>query len=390
MKSLSIQKILIVLLAFAAGFMLFAFSASAEDYGSFSYSTVEPENGEDFEPYVAITGYSESDGSTDTVVEIPSDIEDVPVTRICASAFSNKTFLTEVIIPDSVTVIENSAFYQSAALTAVVLPDSVVSIGDSAFQGCSSLQYAEIGNGVKEIGDIAFKDCTALTWLDLGNSVESIGNGAFFGCESLKSVYIPACVQEIGSLAFGMVQNGDVEKAVDGFVFYTDSNDALSAYNEKYSAVAPAADGSDRTAFTIVSKVTPCGDGNHTVDFVPVRSATDAYEGLDMGLCSVCHKLVTRPNTEVTQTISGASEWTTLILGVVVVIAVVIAAALYIRKSKARRAQAIEAYKAGKPVPSLAEKEKAEAKQAEKDAKKRARQEARLRSYGILPEENKE
>lgn len=45
----------------------------------------------------------------------------------------------EIIIPESVTSIENDAFYGCGRLTSVTIPESVMSIGKSAFDGCSGL-----------------------------------------------------------------------------------------------------------------------------------------------------------------------------------------------------------------------------------------------------------
>lgn len=385
MKSLSVKKVFLTLAVLAALFAFVTITACAEDYGNFSYTTVEPEEGEDFEAYNEIVGYKVSDEATDTVVVIPSEIEDVPVTKICASAFSWKETLTEIVIPDTVTVIENAAFYNCPDLKVVVIPDSVTYIGESAFQNCSSLEYVLLGNGLVEIGDIAFKDCSSLAYLNLGDSVKIVGDGAFFGCESLRNVYIPASVEEIGSFAFGFVQNENVERVVDGFAFFTDANEALYAYNNRYSAVDPeASDAASFTVFPITSGVKVCGDDSHSVSFATIRPATDAYEGLDAAACSVCHKIVTRPNTDVAKAETGASEWTTLILSVIAIIVLVILTVLYVKKSKKRRAEAIAAYQAGKPIPGQEERAQLEAKAAAKYEKKREKQLAKLKNYGVI------
>lgn len=385
MKSLSLKKVFLTFAVLAALFAFVTITACAEDYGNFSYTTVEPEEGEDFEAYNEIVGYKVSDESTDTVVVIPSEIEDIPVTKICASAFNSKETLTEIIIPDTVTAIENAAFYNCPDLKVVVIPDSVTYIGESAFQNCSSLEYVLLGNGLVEIGDIAFKDCSSLAYLDLGDSVKIVGDGAFFGCESLKSVYVPASVEEIGSFAFGFVQNENVEKVVDGFAFFTDANEALYAYNIRYSAVDPeVSDATSVTAFPIKSGVKACGDDSHSVSFATIRPATDSYEGLDAAACSTCHKIVTRPNTDIARVETGASEWTTLIISVIAIIVLVILTVLYVKKSKKRRAEAIAAYQAGAPVPGQEERDQLEAKAAAKYEKKREEQLAKLKNYGVI------
>ncbi len=379
MKSSKMKKVLFTMLTLVAVFMLFTVTAYAEDYGNFSYSAVEPEDGEDFEAYIEITGYSINDEELGAVIVIPDNIEDVPVTTVSASAFSGKELLGEVIIPEGVTAIENAAFRNCKDLKVVVIPDSVTYIGDSAFQGCESLEYVLIGNGTKIIGDIAFKDCTSLKVVSLGSSVEKIGAGAFFGCPELKYVRIPASVSSVESLAFGFVQNGDIESAVEGFTFYSASENAVvESYISKYSA-SSAEDVSAvaSAALTVVNDSAECA----AADYVTVRNATESYDGLDVAACEVCGVVATRANTDIVSTDAGSSALATLIIIVVLVVVFAIIVVWYIKKSKKRRIASIEAYKAGKPLPDAEAKERDEKKAEEKYAKKRAKQEASLKKY---------
>jgi hypothetical protein len=61
--------------------------------------------------------------------------------------------LTSVIIPNSVTIIDDGAFYENK-LTSVVIPNSVTSIGVRAFEH-NNLTSVVIGNSVKSIGERA-------------------------------------------------------------------------------------------------------------------------------------------------------------------------------------------------------------------------------------------
>ena len=379
MKSSVIKKVFVAFATVMAIVMLFSVTAFAEDYGNFSYTPVTPENDE-FEPYHMISGFNAGDDATDTVVIIPDVIEDVPVTKINASAFKGKTNLTEVVIPNTVTTIANAAFMDCKNLKIVVIPDSVTYIGDSAFQGCEALEYVIIGNGVKEIGSLAFKDCKNLKFVDLGTTVETISSGAFFGCNALTEIYIPDSVKNIGSLAFGFVQDGNAESSVNGFAFYTNANTAIDVYN-----AANSASGEDvsemAVTFAVNKGVKACGDDAHTASFVNIRPATDAYEGLDVAQCSTCKAVATRANTEVTPVEKGFSAYISLIIGVVAVAAVVVYALMYVKKSKKNREKAIAEYKAGKPLSDMELKEKYDAKMEAKYQKKRAKQEKRLEIF---------
>ena len=64
--------------------------------------------------------------------------------------------ITEYVIPEGVTSIDEYAFYACIGLKSVTIPNSVTSIGRYAFQECSSLTTIIIGSGVTSIGEDAF------------------------------------------------------------------------------------------------------------------------------------------------------------------------------------------------------------------------------------------
>lgn len=101
----------------------------------------------------------------DSCVEIPWDIEGVPVSKIGKNAFKGNINLEEVI-----------------------LSPNVVEIMEGAFEGCEKL--AQIG------------------W---NENLKSIGKRAFYGCYKLMVIKLPASVEELGVNSFGAKSNfGDV------------------------------------------------------------------------------------------------------------------------------------------------------------------------------------
>lgn len=76
----------------------------------------------------------------------------------------------------------------------------VTGIGVAAFEDCGSLTDITIPDGVTIIGDYAFAFCTFLTNVTIPNTVASIGSGAFYACSWLKSVAIPDSVTNLGKL----------------------------------------------------------------------------------------------------------------------------------------------------------------------------------------------
>ena len=175
---------------------------------------------------------------------------------ICDSAFYGCDFLSEIVIPSSVTSIGDSAFSYCASLSEIVIPSSVTSIGKGAFSCCVSLSEIVIPSSVTSIGYKAFCGCSSLKYISIpksviglnGNpfvewkgkleclspnfvyeddvlfnkdksriisfrnqniesyvipsSVTSIGDRAFYGCRSLSEIAIPSSVTSIGDWAF--------------------------------------------------------------------------------------------------------------------------------------------------------------------------------------------
>ena len=83
----------------------------------------------------AISGYRGDDRD----LTIPAEFLGDPVVEIYYGAFKNRTDLTSVTIPTSVTSIGGRAFEGCTSLTSVTIPASVTSIGHYAFFGCTAL-----------------------------------------------------------------------------------------------------------------------------------------------------------------------------------------------------------------------------------------------------------
>lgn len=115
--------------------------------------------------------------------------------------------LESVVLPSTVTTIEDNAFYYCSALSTInqgttnaeaktISCPNVKSIGDEAFSECKNIQSISFPI-VEEIGDGAFYNNTNLSSAEISN-VKHIGDSAFGYCESLKSIDIHNC-EELGS-----------------------------------------------------------------------------------------------------------------------------------------------------------------------------------------------
>ena len=118
------------------------------------------ENGE-----VTIT---DCDTSATGTVEIPQEIEGLPVTVIGKSAFYNCSNIESILLPSSITSLDEKAFYSCRKLKNINITDAITYMGNSVFELCSSLESITFPKNIKIIP----KKC-------------------FFGCYQLKEIILP-------------------------------------------------------------------------------------------------------------------------------------------------------------------------------------------------------
>ena len=94
------------------------------------------------EGQVTITGYN----GTDIDVEIPSNIDGLPVTAIGEEAFKN-AMIRSVVIPSSVRSIDWFAFSGCTCLESVTIPSSVLTISYGAFDYCPKTMKVNCAKG---------------------------------------------------------------------------------------------------------------------------------------------------------------------------------------------------------------------------------------------------
>ena len=91
-------------------------------------------------------------------------------------------------------------FHSCTELTNIVLPNGITSIENYAFQGCTNLALTSLPNGITSIGNYAFYNCDNLALTNLPDAVTSIGNDAF--AASNVSISDFRNVTTIGEYAF--------------------------------------------------------------------------------------------------------------------------------------------------------------------------------------------
>ena len=114
-----------------------------------------------------VTSFSTSDQTPHTVT-IPASYNGLAITAIGKELAKGSTAISELVIPDSVTVIE-----------------------DGAFANCSSLKKIDMSESIERIGGGAFNNCDLLETVELPWNV-TLGQGAFADCDTLdKKIYVP-------------------------------------------------------------------------------------------------------------------------------------------------------------------------------------------------------
>ena len=177
-----------------------------------------------------------------------------PVVSIGNYAFNNCTELTSVVIPNSVTLIDEDAFAYCTSLASVTIGNSLTTINGWAFFGCIELTNLNLPNTVKTIGEYAFCNCTSLTNVNIPASLTTLGGWAFFNC-ALTEAHLPASVSHIGLSAFGGCQGlSSLSVASENNVY--DSRDNCNAIIETANNILIS--GCKNT--TIPATVTVIGD----------------------------------------------------------------------------------------------------------------------------------
>jgi hypothetical protein len=182
-------------------------AASASD---FSYDLTADWKG------ILIKGYT---GKSAKIV-VPAKIEDLPVTEIGNDAFNGKSMtinlslgeygvgseknersaITSITIPNTVTTIGNEAF-ANTAITKFNMPDSVTKLDYEASYGCEQLTELRLSDNITQlrtVGGTALGGALkSLKKVNLPANLESICDDAFSSCGELSESIIPESIKSV-------------------------------------------------------------------------------------------------------------------------------------------------------------------------------------------------
>ena len=132
-----------------------------------------------------------------TSISLPATLQKM------GAAFFKCEMLSEISIPEGVSVIKKDTFRECTGLKKIDLPSTLESIEKSAFYFCSSLESVLIPKQVKHIGESAFCECKSLKNVQILGSVEVLNRDVFRNCSSLETVALPEGLKIIDRYALG-------------------------------------------------------------------------------------------------------------------------------------------------------------------------------------------
>ncbi len=137
-------------------------------------------------------------------VEIPEKIDEKPVVSLDGKngTFKDCAGITEVIIPNTVTIIGDHAFAECTGLKSIVIPNSVTKIEDYAFYNCSGLNTITFSENLTSIGHSVFYNCTGLKSITIPDSVTKIETYAFYNCSGIKEITLSKNLSKIADGTF--------------------------------------------------------------------------------------------------------------------------------------------------------------------------------------------
>ena len=135
-----------------------------------------------------IEGYDNEDKAK--IVEIPDTIDEKKVSVLNRYLFSNEV-VEEIILPESLKIIEDQAFYGATALRKLEIY-GLETMGDYCIYECPKIKEVRLPEGLKELGERSIENCESLTDIYLPSTLETIDEYNFDLCADGLKIHVPA------------------------------------------------------------------------------------------------------------------------------------------------------------------------------------------------------
>ena len=229
--------------------------------------------------------------------------------------YLNGKELTDLTIPNDITVIKNYAFYDCYNITSLSLPNKLETIGESAFYNCYQIEDLIIPNSVTSLGAKAFQSRSNFSRLKsvyIGENVVYIKENLFNGCYKINKVtsgikepmnmVSSVFVNEVYTNAELIVPEGCLSKyqACDGWKNFVNMKDTGGGipYKDKLSV-------SNITGFTGKQVVFPIDLTNEN-DIAGVQFNLTLPAGVSVALNSKNKLMFSKTERDADHTLSGS------------------------------------------------------------------------------------
>ena len=147
------------------------------------------------------------------------------------NCFRSASYINTVIIPSSVTKIEDNAFYSSDITGIQFLGNSIEYVGANAFQYCSLLE-GELTLPAGTYGASAFYSCNRITSVKFKEGETILGNSIFSMCSLLTNIELAEGLISIGNEAFANLNIEEITfpkslKTIGNSIFYSYNSTTL-------------------------------------------------------------------------------------------------------------------------------------------------------------------
>lgn len=136
-----------------------------------------------------IQGYDNKDKVK--IVEIPDTIDGKKVSVLNLGLFRSNEVVEEIILPESLKIIEDQAFLDATALRKLEI-NGIETMGDYCIYGCPKIKEVRLPEGLKELGESAIENCENLTDIYLPSTLETIDEYNFDLCADGLKIHVPA------------------------------------------------------------------------------------------------------------------------------------------------------------------------------------------------------
>ena len=269
-------------------------------------------------PYYAVVDMTSSTATTCVLHEDTKLIADAGTGDLCP--------MTTLVIPASVSYINDYAFYNCYELTNIsvaeestafmsvdgnlytkdgktlvhyataktdtsfTILDGVETIGARAFASCSNLVSISMPNSVTTIREEAFANCIYLTSMTLSTSLKTIEPYAFWDCEALTAITIPAGVTSIGTAAFAACFGLQEFRVAESNAAYQSIGGNL--YTKDGKTLVQYAAGKTAASFSIPNTVTTIGkEAFYGCKYLASVTIPASVKEIEYGAFALCESL---------------------------------------------------------------------------------------------------